>query len=198
MSEPARPADLTRDDFAAIGEVIVHAAALENMLVVLASVLLWHKGGEDGQAPTVVRDEIRDRLLGESGGAALGVCRRLQDVLVSVASADFLHGLWDDCAGLIERRNAVAHSFWMRAPDGRIEATRALPKRKRANLAEYQTVGGTLDEMGGLRDQFADAISDIKQLLDQRWPGNWPEVAAFSLREPSPGSAKRLHKRSSG
>jgi hypothetical protein len=178
-----------------IGEVIVHAAGLENMLVVAASVAIWHaRAGEEAEAESI-RREVQDKLLGESVSTALKICRRHWQVFARGGITEtYLADLWDDCFGLSERRNAVAHSYWEKMPDGRIEAKRALPRNKRADGVEFMTVGGTLDEMADLRDQIADAIRDVKRVLDAAWPDSWPVVAAFTLRPASMGAASRPRK----
>jgi hypothetical protein len=181
------PPELSSDDFAHIGEVIVHAAALENMLIILAAVVVWADRASVGTELEDVREEIQDGLLGETAGVVIRKCREHEAVLYGISDARYLTDLWDDCIDLFERRHAIAHSYWDKLPDGAIVAKRALPRRKRRPGLDFVEVGGSLDDLAELRDQMADAISDIKQLLDAAWPQEWPRVAAFTLRPPSRG-----------
>lgn len=189
------PANLSDDDFRRIGEVVVHAAGLENMLIILASVLVWADRSSGGTELDDIRAEIQDNVLGQTSGPVLKTCRNHESVLYDVRTKQYLEDLWDDCEELFERRHAVAHSFWQKREDGSIEAQRPLPKWKRKDGFDFVTVGGTLDELAELRHQMDDAIADIKQLLDQAWPQEWPKAAAFTLRPPSRGRAERPRKR---
>jgi hypothetical protein len=176
MSLSRTPAELSEQDFAAIGRVIVHAAALENMLVMLASALLWHVRSDEGKALDEIRAEIRDGIVGEFVGKVIDACRSHDAPLTTVATPEYLGDLWRDCSDLFMRRNAVAHSFWEKTPEGTIEARRALPRRLRSEGFDLLTVGGTLDGMDALTEQLADAIRDTIFLLNERWPNEWPEA----------------------
>ena len=180
-------AELTEHDFARIGEVMVHASTLENLLIILAAVMLWQARSEGGIDAASIRDEVQDGLRGETAAVSLRTCRLYSHVLEPVVTAEFLQNLWDDCAQLFERRNAIAHSFWERTADGRVVARRALPRHKVEDGVEFVSVGGTLDEMGALRDQFSAAMSDVRRLLDEMWPGTWQGTAALALRPSSMG-----------
>jgi hypothetical protein len=185
------PAELADADFKLIGEVIVHAAALENMLAVLASVMMWKDGVEGGREPAEIRDRVQSEVLGGMLGTLLAVCRLHERVLHEVRQPEYLRDLWDDCAELADRRNALAHSYWERLADGRIVAKRALPKRKREPGVDFITVGGTLEELAKLREQIADAIGDIKDILDAAWPDEWLPVARFALGPRSATASRR-------
>lgn len=190
------PADLTDDDFKRIGEIVVHAAALENMLIVLASVLVWADKSSAGTELDGIRADIQDSLLGQTAGPVLKVCRKHGSALHGVADKQYLMDLWDDCEELFERRHAVAHSYWEKLGDGTVVAQRALPKSKqKKDGVDFITAVGSLDDLAELRDQIADAISDIKALLDRAWPSEWMRVAAFSLRPRSRGRVERPSQR---
>lgn len=198
MSTQPEPFDFTEDDFASIGEVIVHAATLENLLVVLASISLWLARSEAGFEQDAIRNAIRSELLGSQVTILLKTCQDQSPLLERFATAEYLQGLWADCAELLEHRNAVAHSDWQARPDGRVETVRALPKHKREGGTDFIKVGVTLDQMQELNDQLADAIRDMKDLVVQAWPHDWPETADVRLRPPREGAATRPRKQPTG
>lgn len=183
-------AELEDADFKLIGEVVVHAAALENVLAVLAAVLKWKGDVQGDREPAAIRDSVQSEVLGAMLGALLALCRSHERVLYEFRQPEYLRDLWDTCAELGERRDAIAHSYWELA-DGRIVAKRALPKRKREPGVDFIVVGGTLEELAELREQFADTVGDIKEILDSAWPDEWLPVASLALRPRSDATSRR-------
>jgi hypothetical protein len=178
MSEPA---NLTDEELALIGRVIVYAAALEQMTVAWAATLKAsrrHREGDEDVA--AAHAAIWKDVIGNGSGRAVTICRneleRLPRQHPEFGRKADLQTFVDEVEELFSRRHGIAHGVWERTDNGRIVAYRATRWSKNNDAIgedRIERVGGTTEELRELINQLDAALVDVTDKFRRFWPAQW-------------------------